>query len=111
MTGVPKLDVALEVLAKEAWLAATTAQQEFAAKEGARILEGFEYKGERATAHQGLSWPRSGAFRPDGSAVTGVPPEIVEANIILAGLYLVHAGITPAGLAHVRALIADLLKV
>lgn len=110
MTDIPKWDDALTILAQEAWNVATVPQQEHAIREATKVLDSLPYKGSRLTDHQGLAWPRKDVFLDDGSPVTGVPAEIKEAAALLAGIYLVHAGIKPAGLAHALPLISHLLE-
>lgn len=41
---------------------------------------------EELTTAQGLAWPRSNAYKPNGLAWDGVPQPVKEATVILAGL-------------------------
>ena len=51
-----------------------------------RRLDRIPWAGRVAVAGQPLAWPRTGLNYPDGSAVgSTVPPEVVEAALMLAG--------------------------
>lgn len=70
------------------WASMETDDKEGALREATGFLDGVwgaYYRGIRAGYVQGLLWPRSGAYDGAGYPLPGLPQEIVNATIELAG--------------------------
>jgi hypothetical protein len=95
---------------RAAWFAASTQEREEALRVATRVLDELPWKGERATAHQSLEWPRKGVRRDDGAPITGVPPEVKEALSFLAGAFLAGDPLDAGTLAPVFLALGHLLQ-
>ena len=102
-------DPTLPDKARDASLAASDAQKEEALKHATQFLDTLPWKGERATSHQSLSWPRKGIFRDDGSPIEGVPPEVQEACFLVAGFILAKIPYDVPAVAYVFSVVGHLL--
>ncbi|MCE2518033.1 MAG: hypothetical protein J4F41_09470 [Alphaproteobacteria bacterium] len=47
----------------------------------------FQFRGRKQDALQVRSWPRIDAYADDGTALTGIPPELREAVLVLAPVF------------------------
>lgn len=109
MSGADELKTLRERAAAAA-LNASAEQKERALIEATAYVERtFNFRGERLTTTQALSWPRRDAIRNDGTSAEGVPDEVKEATALLAGFILAEVGITPESLAHLLLLLDPVL--
>jgi len=81
-------DDSLPKMGKAAWDKASGAEKEQAIAHATEFIDTLPFKGKHLRRSQALSWPRTGAFRNDGAPIVGVPEEVEEATVMVAGFIL-----------------------
>lgn len=93
----------------DAWRGAEPLAKSRALVSGTRRIDSFKWKGEKTDPDQPGAFPRKDLKNPDGSDVDPdtIPPQVVEASIILAAMLNAGEDINPVS---ARAAIARRLK-
>jgi len=104
-----KWDKTLPEKGRKAALVASDAEKEEALKHATDFLGTLPWKGTKLTEVQALDWPRKGVYRKDGTPVEGVPQEIRDACMMVAGFILAKIPFNAISLAHVFAVAGDFI--
>jgi hypothetical protein len=83
-----KWDDSLPKKGSAAWEKASKAEKEEAKTHATEFIDTLPFKGEHLRRAQALAWPRKGVFRDDGAPIVGVPEEVEEATVMVAGFIL-----------------------
>ena len=83
-----KWDDSLPEKGTAAWEKASKPEKEEAITRATEFIDTLPFKGEHLRRTQALAWPRKGAFRADGAPIMGVPEELEEATVMVAGFIL-----------------------
>jgi hypothetical protein len=83
-----KWDDSLPKKGTAAWENASKAEKEEAITYATEFIDTLPFKGEHLRRAQALAWPRKGVFRDDGVPIVGVPEEVEEATVMVAGFIL-----------------------